>query len=88
MIAVLVVHRVFPLWPDRRPSGVHMLMINDHVLEEEHDQWRAYEQGEDAFGRPQLFRQQTLECLREHHQHRNANEQAGDRAEHKRAGTQ
>ena len=88
MIAVLVVHRVLPLRPAPRPPGVHMLVINDHVLEEEHDQRRADEQGEDAFGRPHLFRQQTLERLREHHQHRNANEQARHRAEHERAGTQ
>ena len=65
-----------------------MLVINDHVLEEEHDQRRANEEGEDALGRPLISRQQTLECLREHHQHRNANEQARDATEHKRAGTQ
>ena len=86
MIAVLVAHRV--IWPARRPSSVHMLVLNDHVLEEEHDQRRANEEGEDALGRPLIFRQQTLECLREHHQHRNANEQARDATEHKRAGTQ
>lgn len=87
MIAVLVI-AVLSFWPARRPSHVHMLVVDDHVLEEEHDQWRANEEGEDALGRPQLFRQQILKCLREHHQQRNANEQASDATEHKRAGTQ